>query len=78
MAYAVIAALASIFYYIGNHEYYDKGWVLAIASIVLSLLACLFLPFGFFGAIGINLLLYVGLIVYNIISKRPPGSRSGF
>ena len=75
---ALIAALASIFYYIGDHEYYEKGWLLAVISFVLSIGTSYFLPLGFIGVIGINILFYIGIMVYNIISKKPPGSRSGF
>lgn len=76
--YILIGALASIFYYTGNHEYYDKGWLLAIISILLSFAAAYFLPLGLIGIIGINVVFYLGIMVYNIVSKRPPGSRSGF
>jgi hypothetical protein len=76
--YIIIGALASVFYYIGNHEYYDKGWLLAIISILLSFGAAYLLPLGLIGIIGINVVFYLGIMVYNIVSKRPPGSRSGF
>jgi hypothetical protein len=78
LGYALIGALASIFYYIGNHEYYDKGWLLAVISVLLSFGVSYLLPVGFIGIIGVNVLFYLGIMIYNIISKRPPGSRSGF
>lgn len=78
MGYALIVVLASIFYYIGNHEYYEKGWLLATISVLLSFGASFFLPFGFFGMIGANIVLYLAILIYNLLSKRPPGSRSGF
>ena len=75
---ALIIALASIFYYIGNHEYYEKGWILAILSVILSFGISYLLPLGFIGVIGINILLYIAILIYNIVSKKPPGSQSGF
>jgi uncharacterized membrane protein YfcA len=75
MGYAILIALAVIFYRIGEHEY-RSGWPLAGASLVLSFLGSYI--FAFFGMIGANVLLYIGLTVYNIVSKRPPGSSSGF
>jgi len=76
--YMLIGAIASTFYYIGNHEYYDKGWLLAIISILLSFGTAYFFPLKLIGIIGINVVFYLGIMVYNILSKRPPGSRSGF
>ena len=75
MGYAILIALAVIFFRIGDHEY-RSGWPLASVSILLSFLGSYF--FGFFGLIGANILLYLGLTVYNPVSKRPPGSSSGF
>ncbi len=77
LTYLVIGGVASVFYYIGNHEYYEKGWILAIVSILFSFAAWYFLPFVWFGMIGANVLLYLILLILNMISKRPPGSRSG-
>jgi hypothetical protein len=75
---ALIGAIASIFYYIGNHEYYEKGWLLALISIIISLGISYFTPLGFIGVIGINIVFYLAILIYNIVSKKPPGSRSGF
>jgi uncharacterized membrane protein YfcA len=78
IAYIAIAVIASLFYYIGNHEYYDKGWLLAAASVVCSFVAAWVLPFAFIDILIGNVALYVGVLVYNLVSKRPPGGRSGF
>ena len=75
MGYLILAALAVVFYRIGEHEY-RTGWPLAIASVLVSFAGSYF--FSFFGIIGANILLYGGLTVYNIVTKRPPGSSSGF
>jgi len=75
MGYIILVALAVIFYRIGEHEY-RSGWPLAGASILLSVLGSSF--FAFLGMIAANALLFAGLTVYNIVSKRPPGSSSGF
>ena len=77
-AYYIAGTVASIFYYIGNQDYNEKGWLLAIISILLSLGAGHFFQFALFGIIGVNVLFYLGLLIYNIVSQRPPGSRSGF
>lgn len=75
MGYAILFALAVIFYRIGDHEY-RSGWPLAGLSLLLSFVGSYFVPF--FGMIGANILLYIGLTIYNVFSKRPPGSSSGF
>jgi uncharacterized membrane protein YfcA len=77
MGWALLLSLASVFYYIGNNDYYNKGWLLALASI-----ACSFLGFAtglsLLGAFGANVLLYLILFFYNLLTRRPPGSQSGF
>jgi len=78
IGYIVIFVVASIFYYIGNHEYYEKGWLLGLISVGLSFGISYLLPLGFIGIIGINIVFYISILIYNIVSKRPPGSRSGF
>jgi hypothetical protein len=75
MAYVALIALAVTFYRVGEHEY-RTGWPLAGASLLLSFGGSYF--FGLFGMIGANILLYIGLTIYNIVSDRPPGSSSGF
>ena len=49
--YLLVASLASIFYYIGNSEYYQKGWLLAILSIVMSLGVTMVLPLALLSAL---------------------------
>lgn len=63
LGYLVITVIASVFYYIGNHEYYEKGWLLAVVSGLLSYGAISLLPFGFLGAFGVNILFYLALLV---------------
>jgi hypothetical protein len=75
MAYVALIALAVIFYRIGEHEY-RTGWPLAGASLLLSFGGSYF--FGLFGMIGANILLFIGLTIYNMVSDHPPGSSSGF
>ena len=77
MGYVLIGAFVSIFYYIGENDYYSKGWLLALLSIVFSI-AGYASGFGIIGAFAANLLLYLLLLIYNLFSKRPPGSASGF
>ncbi len=75
MGFLVLIALAVISYRIGEHQY-RSGWPLAGASLGLSFIGNHFLPF--FGMMGANLLLFIGITVYNLVSKKPPGSSSGF
>ena len=78
MWYIALFGLASIFYYIGDHEYHNKGWLLATLSIVLSFLIVILTPSGFIGMLGINFLYFLGIWVYNVFSGKPPRSSSGF
>lgn len=73
----LIFAFASLFYYLGNNDYHNKGWLLAILSVILSFVGFRS-GFSFIGALGTNLLLFLGLFIYNICSKKPPGSQSGW
>ena len=74
MAYVLLIALAVIFFRIGEHEY-RGGWPLAGASLLASFIGSLFFPF--YGIVGANIILFLGIIIYNLVSKRPPGSSSG-
>lgn len=78
ISYAAIAVIASLFYYIGEHEYHGKGWLLAIASVICSFVAAWVLPFAFVDILIGNVALYIGVFIYNLVSKRPPGGSSGF
>ncbi len=73
----LVFGFASLFYYVGNNDYHNKGWLLAILSVILSFVGFR-TGFGFLGALGTNLLLFLGLFIYNICSKKPPGSQSGW
>ena len=77
LAWILIAGFASMFYYLGNNDYHNKGWMLAILSVILSFVGFRS-GFSFLGALGINLLLFLVLFIYNICSKKPPGSQSGW
>lgn len=78
LGYIAIAVVASVFYYIGDHEYRQKGWLLALISVILSFIALFFIPLGFIGIFVINVLFFVGLMIFNVASNKPPGSQSGF
>lgn len=71
----LIGGLASLFYKIGDDEYGNKGWMLAGISVILSLLGALF---GLLGTLGLNALLYVGILAYNFYTDKPPGGQGGF
>jgi hypothetical protein len=77
MVYLITIGLAIVFYYIGNSDYYNKGWLLAILSFICSSLG-LATGLSLVGAVGANVILYLILLIYNLISKKPPGSSSGF
>jgi hypothetical protein len=66
-----IVSLAGVFYLIGNTDYDNKGWLLALISVVFSFFGSVA---GFLGIFGANLVLYVILLIYNLLRKRPPGS----
>jgi hypothetical protein len=72
----LIGGLASLFYKIGDDEYGNKGWIMALISVVLSFLGAAL--FGFLGTLGMNALLYVGILAYNYYTDKPPGGQGGF
>ncbi len=76
--YLLVGALASIFYYIGNNEYYRKVWLLAILSVLMSLGTTIVLPLALLSPVIGNVVLYVIILIYNMLSNRPPRSGSGF
>ena len=75
--YGLIAALAFIFYRIGENDYASKGWLLAFLSVVFSLAGAA-TGLAFIGICAANVQLYLLCLAYNLFSKRPPGSSSGF
>ena len=77
MGLMFMIVIASVFYYIGNNDYYNKGWLLAGLSVIFSF-AGLCSPFSLIGEFGANLLFYLLLLVYNMCRKKPPGSQSGW
>ena len=77
LGYAMIAALAFVFYRIGETDYANKGWLLAIISTAFSFGGAA-TPLGFIGIFAANVALYLLCLAYNLISKRPPGSSSGW
>ena len=77
MWYIAVFFVASIFYYIGNHEYHQKGWLLAGISVGLSYAVTIFTPTAFIGVLGVNLLFFVAIWLFNIFSGKPPRSSSG-
>lgn len=74
---AVIVCFISIFVYVGNNEYHNKGWLLGTISGLLSVGVLLFTRLGLLGLLGVNILLYAGIWIYNVVSGRPSRSRSG-
>src|SRR5688500_17030290 len=73
ITYILIAALASVFYHIGENEYSRKGTLLAIASVCLSLFANS-TDLWIFGVLVANVGLYLVCFVYNLIANKPPTS----
>ena len=78
MWYIAVFGIASVFYYIGDHEYNNKGWLLAVISIILSYAVTWLTPAALLGVLGINVILYIGIWLYNVLSGKPPRSSSGF
>ena len=74
---AAIVCFISVFVYVGNNEYHNKGCLLGTISGLLSLGVMFFTPLGLLGLLGVNLLLYAGIWIYNVVSGRPSRSRSG-
>jgi hypothetical protein len=77
IGYGLIAALAYVFYYVGENDYAGKGWVLALVSVVFSIAGSAS-GLGFIGICAANAFLYLLCLGYNLFSKRPPGSGSGW
>ena len=77
LGYGLIAALAYVFYYVGENDYARKGWLLALLSVVFSV-AGLATGLGFIGICAANVVLYLLCFGCNLFSKRPPGSGSGW
>ena len=78
ISYSVMGICAGVFYYIGNNEYHNKGWLLALISLGLSFGITRFTSLSFFGAVGANVLFYIAIWIYNVLSNKPPRSQSGF
>ena len=76
MSYILVISFAALFYYIGNNDYYNQGWLLALLSVVFSYVG-LSSGLSIIGIFGANLLLYLILFVCNFFSKKPPGSEAG-
>jgi len=78
MWYVAVFFIAWIFYYIGDHEYHRKGGLLAAISVGLSYGITIFTPSALIGVVGINVLFFIGIWIFNVISGKPPRSSSGF
>ncbi len=76
--YLVVGVLALTFYRIGESEYVGKGWLIATISFIISIVSAIFTGWGIFAAAGGNILLFIGLTIYNMTSDRDPRSGSGF
>ena len=63
IASLIMALIASGFFFIGNKDFHQKGLFLVTLSILFSFCALTFLPFGFVGVVGVNLLFYVVLLI---------------
>ena len=75
--YGLVAALAYVFYYIGENDYGNKGCLLALLSVACSI-GGEATGLGVIGSCAANALLYLVCLAYNLFSKRPPGSSSGW
>jgi ABC-type iron transport system FetAB permease component len=77
----ILICFAIIFYRIGESDY-GRGGLVCILSIVVGLLSCCLIPhylipLPFVSMIIGQVLLFVALLVYNLIRKRPPSSDGG-
>ncbi len=72
-----IAAITYVFYKIGENDYANKSWLLAFHSVVFSLGAAA-TGLGFIGICAANVVLCLICLAYNLLTKKPPGSSSGF
>jgi hypothetical protein len=70
----IVIACAVMFYRISNADY-GSGILLWGLSMVVSIFSLLFLPFPVVSILAGQVLLFIGLTVYNLIRKKPP---SGF
>lgn len=74
LSYVILIACAIIFYRIGNADY-GSGILTCVLSIVMSVLALLFIRVSLVSILAGQILLFIGLTIYNLIRKSP---RSGF
>lgn len=77
-AYIAIFVLAKVFHYIGNNEFYEKGWIFTLISALGALAINYLTHLGLLGVIGWNVLFYLVIFVIKLNSKEPPRSQSGF
>jgi hypothetical protein len=61
----LIVSFAALYYMVGEKEY-DKGWLLAAASVVLYAVGVFVFRFGYFGSVLLQLGLFAGLTFYNM------------
>ena len=73
-AYVMIIASALLFYRIGNADY-GSGIPLCGLSIIISVISLSFFRFPLVSILVGQVLLFIGLTIYNIVRKKPP---SGF
>jgi len=66
--------IAILFYYIGEHEYRGKGFLFALISVMLSVAIAFLTPFEFYGTIGVNLLFFIALWIWNIFTDPAESS----
>jgi hypothetical protein len=71
LLYLMIGCSALIFYRIGEMDY-GRGGLVATLSVVLSFLAIYFWRLPLINVGVSQVLLYVGLLIFNLIRKTPP------
>jgi hypothetical protein len=70
-ALLVVLCCATFYYWVGEAEY-NGGWVLALISVMLSVLALLVLHWGWLGVLLLQAALFFALSIWNMRSKKRP------
>jgi len=73
---AILICSAIVFYRIGETDY-GRGGLLCIISILVSFASNYLVPLPFISIVIGQVFLFMALLVYNFMKKKPPSSHGG-